>query len=185
MPLEFCSRELSGQREYAFRGYRFSRPRINGVCIMRLSDDDFARLVEMEELHSYFQKLTPDEMVMELFRFESPKSRRPLKAMNQFASIYRSLSHVCANDQALSEGRRSHFITIANVVREALEVSILPRLKPELLNRLLTTLIATDYDLAAFGCYPRAVDMLLTQARRPKGPYELSLEGRIVDRQPN
>jgi len=152
---------------------------------MRLSDDDFARLVEMEELHSYFQKLAPDEMVMELLRLESPRSRKTLKAMNQFTSIYRSLSDVCANDKTLSESRRSYFITITNIVREALEGAILPRLKPELLDRLLTTLIATDYNLAAFGCYPRAVDMLLSQARRPKGPYELSLERRIVAENPD
>lgn len=80
----------------------------------------------------------------------------------------------------MSESERSYFITIANIVREALETVILPRLAPELLDRLLTTLISTDYNLAAFGCYPRAVDMLLTQARRPKGPYELSLERRGV-----
>jgi len=93
--------------------------------------------------------------------------------MNQFASIYSVLSNIRANDRTLSEIRRSYLITVANLAREALEVAILHRLKPELLNILLTALIVTDYNLAAFGCYPRAVDMLLTQARRPRGPYEL------------
>jgi hypothetical protein len=152
---------------------------------MRLSDDDFAMLVEMEELHSYFQKLAPDEIVEELLRLESPKSRRTLKAMNQFTSIYRVLSDVCANDQTLSESRRSYLITITNIVREALEVAILPRLKPALLERLLAALVQTDYALAAFGFYPRAVDMLLTQARRPSGPYEPSPERRILARKPD
>jgi len=152
---------------------------------MRLSDDDFAKLVEMEEFHSYFQKLGPDEIVEELLRLESPKSRKTLKAMNQFTAIYRVLSHICANDQTLSESRRSYLITIANLAREAMEVNILPRLKPALLDRLLTILVQTDYNLAAFGCYPRAVDMLLTQARRPRGPYELSPERRILARKPD
>ena len=145
---------------------------------MRLSDDDFARVVEMDDLHSYFQELAPDDMVLELFRLESPTSRNTLKALNQYASIYRSLSGICAHDRSLSEDRRSYFISAANLVREALEVCILPRLKPELLNVLLSALVTTDYNLAAHGCYPRAVDMLLTQARRPKGPYELSLAGK-------
>ena len=152
---------------------------------MRLSEHDFAMLVKMEEFHSYFQKLSPDEIVTELLRLESPTSRRVLKAMNQFASIYSVLSNICANDRTLSESRRSYLITVANIAREALEVAILPRFKPELLNILLTALIVTDYNLAAFGCYPRAVDMLLTQARRPRGPYELSLVGRIVAQEPN
>jgi hypothetical protein len=152
---------------------------------MRLSDDDFAMLVEMEEFHSYFQKLTPDELVEELLRLESPKSRRTLKAMNQFASIYSTLSHICANDQTLSESQRSFLITTTNIVREALEVAILPRLKPALLQTLLTTVVQTDYNLARFGFYPRAVDMLLTQARRPTGPYEPSLEGRTLAGKPD
>ena len=152
---------------------------------MRLSNDEFAMLVDMEELHSYFQKLSPDEICMELLRLESPKSRKTLKAMNQFASIYSVLSHICANDRTISESQRSYLITVTNVAREALEVALLPRLKPELLNILLTALIATDYNLAAFGCYPRAVDMLLTQARKPSGPYELSSEARIVAQEPN
>jgi len=152
---------------------------------MRLSDEDFARLTEMEELHLYFQQLAPDEMVMDLMRLESPMSRRSIKAMNQFISIYRSLSYVCANDKNMSDSERSHFITISNVVREALETLILPRLVPEQLDKLLITLISTDYNLATFCCYPRAVDMLLTQARRPKGPYELSLEGRIAVQKPD
>ena len=97
--------------------------------------------------------------------------------MNQFTSIYRSLSNVCVNNKTMNESQRSYFITITNVVREALATVILPRLPPELLDRLLTILVSTDCNLAAFGCYPRAVDMLLTQARRPKGPYEPSLEG--------
>ncbi|BDV40996.1 hypothetical protein [Methylocystis bryophila] len=147
---------------------------------MRLSDEDFNRLAEMEELHSYFQRLAPDEMVMDLLRLESPKSKNSPKALNQFMSIYRSLSYVCANDKTMNENERSYYITIANVVREALEAVIIPLLEPDLLDRLLSTLISTDYNLAAFGCYPRAVDMLLTQARRPRGPYELSLERRMV-----
>ena len=145
---------------------------------MRLSDNDFAMLVEMDELHSYFQKLAPDDMVEELFRLESPSSRNTLRALNQYASIYRSLSEICAHDRSLSEDRRSYFISVTNLVREALEVCILPRLKPELLNILLGALVTTDFNLAAHGCYPRAVDMLLTQARRPKGPYEPSLVGK-------
>jgi len=144
---------------------------------MRLTKAEFAVLVEMEEFHSYFQKLTPDEIVMEFLRLESPKSRNTLKAMRQFASIYRVLSNMCANYGDISEEKRSYLITIANVAREALEVAILPRLKPQPLNILLTEMIATDYNLAAFGCYPRAVDMLLTQARKPRGPYELRVVG--------
>ena len=146
---------------------------------MRLSDVDFAVLVEMEEFNSYFQRLSPDELVLELLRLESPSSRRAVKAMRQFAAIYAVLSNICANDKTISENRRSYFITIANLAREALEVAILPRLKPEPLNILLTALISADYNLAAYGRYPRAVDMLLTQARRPKGPYELSVVGPV------
>jgi hypothetical protein len=149
---------------------------------MRLSDDDFAVLVEMEEFNSYFQRLSPDELVLELLRLESPSSRRAVKAMRQFAAIYSVLSNICANDKTISEDRRSYFITIANLAREALEVAILPRLKPEPLNILLTALISADYNLAAYGRYPRAVDMLLTQARRPKGPYELNVIGPIEGR---
>ena len=152
---------------------------------MRLSDDEFAMLVEMEELHSYFQKLSPDEIVMEVLRLESPTSRRAVKAMNQFSAIYSVLSNICANDRDISEDRRSYLITIANLAREALEVAILPRLKPEPLSMLLTALISADYNLAAFGCYPRAVDMLLTQARRPKGPYELNVVGRQAAQEPD
>jgi hypothetical protein len=144
---------------------------------MRLSDDEFAMLVEMKEFNSYFQKLSPDELVLELLRLESPSSRRAVKAMRQYSAIYSVLSHICANDKTISEDRRSYFITIANLAREALEVVILPRLKPDSLNILLTTLISVDYNLAAYGCYPRAIDMLLTQARRPKGPYELRVVG--------
>jgi hypothetical protein len=44
---------------------------------MRLSDNEFAMLVEMEEFNSYFQRLSPDELVLELLRFESPTSRIP------------------------------------------------------------------------------------------------------------
>ena len=146
---------------------------------MRLSDDEFAMLAEMEEFKSYFQRLSPDELVLELLRLESPSSRKAVKAMRQFAAIYVVLSHICANDKTISEDRRSHFITIANLAREALEVAILPRLKPEPLNILLTALISADYNLAAYGRYPRAVDMLLTQARRPKGPYELNVVGPV------
>ena len=144
---------------------------------MRLGDEEFAMLVEMEEFNSYFQRLSPDELVLEMLRLESPTSRKAVKAMRQFAAIYTVLSQICANDKTLSEDRRSHFITIANLAREALEVAILPRLKPEPLNMLLTALISADYNLAAYGRYPRAVDMLLTQARRPKGPYELNVIG--------
>ena len=146
---------------------------------MRLSDNEFAMLVEMEEFNSYFQRLSPDELVLELLRLESPSSRKSVKAMRQFAAIYAVLSNICANDRTISEDRRSYFITIANLAREALEVAILPRLKPEPLNILLTALISADYNLAAYGRYPRAVDMLLTQARRPKGPYELNVVGPV------
>ncbi|MGA9599846.1 MAG: hypothetical protein WBS22_06265 [Methylocystis sp.] len=152
---------------------------------MRLSDNEFAMLVEMEEFNSYFQRLSPDELVLELLRFESPTSRKAVKAMRQFAAIYSVLSNICANDKTISEDRRSYFITIANLAREALEVAILPRLKPEPLNILLTALISVDYNLAAFGRYPRAVDMMLTQARRPKGPYELSVVGRVAAQEPD
>jgi len=115
----------------------------------------------------------------------SPTSRKAVKAMRQFAAIYSVLSNICANDKTISEDRRSYFITIANLAREALEVAILPRLKPEPLNILLTALISVDYNLAAFGRYPRAVDMMLTQARRPKGPYELSVVGRVAAQEPD
>jgi hypothetical protein len=152
---------------------------------MRLNDEDFSRLIEMEELHSYFQELAPDEMLMELSRLESPKSRSKLKVVNQFTAIYCSLSDVCANTETIDESQRSYFITITNIVRETLETAILPNLAPSLADILLKTLISTDYNLAAFGIYPRAVDMLLTQARRPKGPYELSPEPRAVAQRPN
>ena len=147
---------------------------------MRLNDEDFARLVEMEELYAYFLELAPDEMITELLRLESPRSSKRLKLMNQCIAIYRSLSDVCANNKILSKSQRSYFITMTNVVQEALETDILDNLRPELADILLTRLISTDYNLAAFGFYPRAVDMLLTQARRPKGPYELRREARIA-----
>jgi hypothetical protein len=145
---------------------------------MRLHDEDFGRLTKMEELHSYFQELSPDEMLMELLRLESPQSREKLKVLNQFMAIYRSLSDVCANDKTIDESQRSYFITVANGVRETLEITLLPCLSPLQEDILLAGLISTDYNLAAFGAYPRAVDMLLTQARLPKGPYELSPEPR-------
>ena len=65
---------------------------------MRLSDNEFAMLVEMEEFNSYFQRLSPDELVLELLRFESPTSRKAVKAMRQFAAIYSVLSNICANE---------------------------------------------------------------------------------------
>lgn len=147
---------------------------------MRVDDEDFSFFLESAEFTEYFDGLTADEMIEELARLEDPATGGLFRTMNYYSSIYRRFVDLSCFDENLNDENRSDFIRIAGDIREILEKIIIPRLKPEIGENLRKAMTATDDYISRFGFYPRAVDMILTGARKPTGPYERGVIGEVL-----
>jgi hypothetical protein len=151
---------------------------------MRRDDEEFAELLMASEFLEYYENLDVAEIADEVLRLEDPVNGRTLRVMNQYGTLYKRCVDIACFAEDISDDHRSALISACNDMRDVLEKTILPRVKPEFSDNLLRAIAGQLEYIKVWSAYPRAAELIITGARHPSGPYSRGIIGDILSEKP-